>query len=270
MAWSANDPVRSSQWLRDVEGLAFAIRASVRAGDHRPPFVLVHGIGVSHRYLALLHDVLAEHRSVYAIDLPGFGGLPKPPRDVDVAAMAAALGDVVASLGVGPVVLVGHSMGSQWVIELAAQRPELVTDVVAMGPVADSRHRTVLAQSAALALDTLGEGPAINLVVFTDYVRCGPRWYLTQLRHMLAHRTEDRVAALRCPLLIVRGERDPIAGLEWCRLLRDRAPRAVLVAIPGQFHVAQQSRPRAVASAILAHVGHGGQRSEPAEITHNE
>lgn len=254
MTWTPTDQVEPAQWLRDVDGLTFAVRASVRVGVDRPAIVLVHGIGVSHRYLALLHDVLAEQRTVYSIDLPGFGGLPKPPRDVDVPAMAAALGVVVASLGAGPVVLVGHSMGSQWVVELAMQRPELVTDVVAMGPVADARHRTALAQTAALALDTLGEGPAINVVVFTDYVRCGPRWYLIQLRHMLAYRLEDRVAELRRPLLLIRGERDPIAGREWCRMLRDRAPRASLVAIPGQFHVAQQSRPRAVASAILAHV----------------
>lgn len=260
MTWSATDRVQPTQWRHDVDGLAFAVWASSRVEGDRPPIVLVHGIGVSHRYLTLLHEVLAQQRTVYSTDLPGFGGLPKPPRDIDVAEMAAALGVVVESLGDGPVVLVGHSMGSQWVVELAVQRPELMTDVVAMGPVADARHRSVLAQSAALALDTLGEGPATNAIVFTDNVRCGPRWYLAQLRHMLAYRLEDRVRELARPLLIIRGERDPIAGPEWCRMLRDRASRAALVSIPGQFHVAQQSRPRAVASAILAHVGPCGMR----------
>ena len=216
--------------------------------------MLVHGIGVSHRYLSRLHDELARSRSVYSIDLPGFGGLPKPGLDLDVPAMAAGLATVIESLGVGPVVLVGHSMGSQWVVELGAQRPELVAHVVAMGPVADTRHRTVLAQSVALAVDTLGETPEINALVFTDYLRCGPFWYLTQLRHMLGYRLEDRVSSLQSPLLVIRGGRDPIAGLEWCRLLRDRAARGALALIPGQRHVAQQSAPRAVAAAILAHV----------------
>jgi pimeloyl-ACP methyl ester carboxylesterase len=237
-----------------VDGLSFRVlESSETGGAQHPAVVLVHGIGVSHRYLARLHDVLARSRRVVSIDLPGFGGLPKPERDLDVPAMAGALATVVESLGVGAVVLVGHSMGSQWVVELGVQRPDLVTDVVVMGPVTDARHRTVLAQTLALSIDPLGESPAINAIVFTDYLRCGPRWYLTQLRHMLAYPIEHRVSLLACPLLIVRGAHDPIAGLEWCRLLRERAGEAAVVLIPRGHHVVQHSAPRAVASAILAH-----------------
>ncbi|MHC2999123.1 alpha/beta fold hydrolase [Microbacterium sp. HJ5] len=232
--------------------LVFRVLSSPRPRSEKPAVVLVHGIGVSHRYLSRLHAELAQTRSVHSLDLPGFGGLPKPVGDVDVPRMAEGIATVLASLDVGPVVLVGHSMGSQWVVEVGARRPDLVTHVVAMGPVADARHRSVFAQTAALAVDTLGETPAINAVVFTDYLRCGPRWYLAQLRHMLAYRIEDRAAALTRPLLVVRGSRDPIAGMEWCRLLRDRADDGSLVVIPGGHHVAQQSRPRAVAAAILA------------------
>ena len=125
----------------------------------------------------------------------------------------------------------------------------------------------MLAQTVALATDTLGEPPLINAIVFSDYLRCGVPWYLTQLRHMLTYPIEDRVAELARPLLLIRGSRDPIAGLEWSRLLRERADaaagpsarsasasRSSLVVIPGQHHVAQHSAPRAVASAILAHV----------------
>ncbi|WP_019179775.1 alpha/beta fold hydrolase [Microbacterium yannicii] len=257
----ANARVARADGRIDVGDLAFRILASVREPyPDRRPVVLVHGIGVSHRYLSRLHDELAQTRSVYSIDLPGFGGLPKPGRDVDVPEMAAALATVIESLGVGPVVLVGHSMGSQWVVELGVHKPELVTDVVAMGPVTDTRHRSIAAQTLALATDTLGETPAVNAVVFSDYLRCGVPWYLTQLRHMLAYRIEDRVPSLRSPLLVIRGSRDPIAGLEWCRLLCSRAPRGTLVLIPGQNHVAQQSAPRAVAAAIIAHVD--GPRAE--------
>lgn len=242
---------RRESWRVDIDGLAFRVIAT-RGGIGRP-VVLVHGIGVSHRYLARLHDVLAENRTVYSIDLPGFGGLPKPTTDVDVTAMASALGKVVESLDTGEVVLVGHSMGSQWVVELGVRRPELMSFVVAMGPVADEAHRTMLAQTVALARDTLGEPPQVNAIVFSDYLRCGVPWYLTQLRHMLSYPLEDRVSSLSRPLLLIRGGSDPIAGLEWCRRLRDRAAQAELVIIPGQHHVAQHSRPRAVADAIVAH-----------------
>ena len=74
-----------------VDGLSFRVLESGEPAPGRPAIVLVHGIGVSHRYLSRLHDVLAKGRKVYSIDLPGFGGLPKPARDVDVPAMADAL-----------------------------------------------------------------------------------------------------------------------------------------------------------------------------------
>jgi pimeloyl-ACP methyl ester carboxylesterase len=90
--------------------------------------------------------------------------------------------------------------------------------------------------------------------VLVDYLRCGPRWYSQQLPFMLGYRIEDRVGDLTVPVLVLRGGKDPIAGLEWCRQLRDNARRGALVIIPGSHHVAQMSAPRAVASAILAHV----------------
>ncbi|WP_309064230.1 alpha/beta fold hydrolase [Microbacterium sp.] len=220
-----------------------------------PLFVLVHGIGMSHRYLSRLQDVLATRVRTLAVDLPGFGGLPKPGTDLDVPAMAAAIGRVLDVEGVRDAVLVGQSMGTQWVVELGAQRPELTRAVVVIGPVADARHRTLFGQSRALFVDTLGEPPGANALVFTDYLRCGPRWYLTQLRHMLGYPIERRVADLRMPLVIVRGARDPIAGREWCERLRDAARTGSLTEIPGRVHNAQHSAPAAVAAAILTHVG---------------
>lgn len=235
-----------------VRGLTFRATISESAESDDSAVVLIHGIGVSHRYLSRLHRELARVRTVVSIDLPGFGGLPKPSDDPDVPAMSAALGNVIAMLDLGRVVLTGHSMGVQWVVETALQRPELVTHVVGIGPVADVEHRTALAQTRALAMDTLGEPPWINAIVFVEYLRCGIPWYLVQLRHMLGYAIEDRVVDLSVPLLIIRGTKDPIAGLRWCRLLRDRAPLAALVLVPGH-HVVQQSAPRAVSSAILAH-----------------
>lgn len=237
----------------EVEGLAFRVIRSPAPSASRT-YVLVHGIGVSHRYLRRLHARLALGGEVVSVDLPGFGCLPRPSDDLDVAAMARGLAALLDRMGLREVVVVGHSMGSQWVIELAAQRPDLVSHVVAMGPVADDRHWTPLAQARALAVDTLGESPAVNWLVFTDYLRCGMRWYSAQLRHMLTYPIEDRARSLTRPLLVLRGQRDPIAGLAWCRRLRDAARDALLVEVPRSRHVVQHRAPRAVAAAIDAFV----------------
>ncbi|WP_336645496.1 alpha/beta fold hydrolase [Microbacterium sp. USHLN186] len=243
-----------------VGGLVF--RTLTSSGPGTAIVVLVHGIGMSHRYLARLHRRLTAYATVVSVDLPGFGGLPRPAQDVDVTAMADALADVLDELLPARregLVLVGQSMGTQWVTELAVRHPELADAVVLIGPVTDDRRRTVLAQAALLALDTLREPPGANALVFSDYLRCGPVWYLTQLRHMLRYPIEDRVRGSGRRLLIVRGSRDPIAGRDWCRRLRDAARRGgtpvALVEIPGRAHNAQHSAPGAVAAAIVHTLG---------------
>ncbi|QMU98153.1 alpha/beta hydrolase [Microbacterium esteraromaticum] len=231
-----------------IGALRFGIRISPGPGD--AVLVLVHGIGMSHRYLARLHRALTAQGTVMSVDLPGFGGLPKPPHDVGIEEMADALGSLLDSIGTGPVLLVGQSMGTQWVVELAVRRPELVCGVVLIGPVADSRRRTVVQHAGMLAVDTMGEPPGANALVLGDYLRCGPAWYLAQLRHMLGYPIEERIARVTAPVLIVRGGRDPIASRSWCRRLRSAARRAGFVEVPGRVHNVQHTAPGAVASAI--------------------
>ncbi|WP_291042555.1 alpha/beta hydrolase [Herbiconiux sp.] len=224
-----------------------------QVGSAAPPVhVLVHGIGASHRYLSRLHDELALHGEVHSIDLPGFGGLPKPGHSPSVAEMARALGAALDLLGIPAGVLLGHSMGAQWVVELAVQRPDRATGVVIVGPVADDRHRSLPAQALALGIDILVEPPDVDLVVLLDYLRCGPAWFLRQSEPMLTYPIERRVAELAVPLLVVRGGLDPIAGIAWCRRLRDRAVDGRLAVVPGHRHVVQHTAPRAVADAVLS------------------
>lgn len=241
-------------WAFRVGDLSFRVHSSTTLSSAgHIPFVLLPGIGMSHRYLQRLHDVFSETNPVVTIDLPGFGGVPKPARSVDIPEMARAIGRVLDSLGVEQAVLVGHSMGTQWAVELAVQRPELVTHVVAVNPVTDDERRSLIAQAFALAVDTIGEPVSGNLLVVSDYLRCGQRLFFIQARHMLDYRIEHRVKELEAPLLILRGERDPIAGLQWCRRLRGSArPGTLLVNVPGHRHLVQRTAPRAVASAVRA------------------
>jgi len=145
-------------------------------------------------------------------------------------------------------------MGTQWAVELATQRPQLATHVVAVAPVVDDEHRSIVAQAVALGIDSLGEPVSGNLLVFSDYLRCGQSWFLNQMRHMLAYRIADRVGDLHAPLLILRGGRDRIVGMGWCRRLRHEAHPVALVTVPGHGHLVQRTAPRAVASAIQAFV----------------
>lgn len=101
----------------------------------------------------------------------------------------------------------------------------------------------------------LREPPGANAIVVSDYFRCGPRWYARQARHLRAYPIEERVAEVEAPVLIVRGERDPIARLDWCRRLAARSrrsPHASVLVVPRRAHAVQHTAPGEVATAILA------------------
>ncbi|KQQ83218.1 alpha/beta hydrolase [Pseudarthrobacter sp. SL88] len=224
-------------------------------GDAGPAYVLVHGIGVSHRYLRRLHEVLAATAPTYSLDLPGFGGTPRPGQQVSAEDYGAFIGEALASSGIESYILVGHSMGVQFTIEATHHAPDRVRQLVLMGPVVDERHRTVPRQSVALFLDALlRESASSNWAVLSDYFRCGPRWYFTELPVMMNYRTEERLAEIDLPVLVLRGGEDQVAGPEWSRRLAATARHGHFAEIPGAGHVAQHLRPQQVAEAIRSFV----------------
>ena len=217
-----------------------------------PVFVLLHGIGMSHRYYRRLQILLARHGDTYSLDLPGFGAAAKPDRQMSAAEYAAVIASTLETLGTGPVVVVGHSMGAQFATELAVLRPDLVSHVVLIGPVVDSAHRSVFRQSLALGFDSLMECSSGNAIVFTDYVRCGPRWYLTELPVMMSYDLEARLTEVVHPALVVRGSRDPVAARSWCLRLTAVTPNARFLEVPGKPHIVQHGAAGPMAAGMLS------------------
>jgi pimeloyl-ACP methyl ester carboxylesterase len=237
-------------------GHVFVSKTAAGSGPDRTAVVLIHGIGASHRYLSRLHGLLAESVDTYSIDLPGFGATPRPEKTLPVADHAAYILGALEQLGVLDFVLVGHSMGSQFAVEAALQQPGRISHLVLMGPVVDPLRRTVAQQATALGRDSLFfESPSSNALVFTDYLRCGPSWFLKTLRVMMDYRTDQRITGVTAPVLVLRGANDPVASADWCRRLTASAARGQLLEVEGTGHVVQHNRSVEVAGAILEFAG---------------
>lgn len=217
-----------------------------------PTFLLLHGIGLSHRSLAGLAEHLSPVGRVISYDLPGFGSNPRPRHRLTVEDHAALILRELGERGAGPVVVVGHSMGAQFAIEVARQAPGSVTHVVVIGPVVDVKRPTLTAQALALARDSVAEPLVTQLMVALDYVRCGPRWFFTQATAMRDYPTYRAIADIAHPVLVIRGENDPIADAPWCESLAGRAADGRLVTIPGHRHNVPHSNPADTAEVIAA------------------
>jgi pimeloyl-ACP methyl ester carboxylesterase len=243
-------------FVHEGETLLVKQRAHIRPA--RRNFLLVHGIGVSSRYFERLAVRLAEEGHVHNVDLPGFGGAPKPAHPMSIRRFAALLCAYLDAEKVRDCVLVGHSMGTQIVTEMARTRPDLAGAIVLIGPVVDPAAPTAVQQAVRLALDMLRETPASNLVVLADYARCGLLWYLRQLPAMLRYPALERFAEVRVPRLVMRGRNDTVAPREWAQTLAEASGGTRLVEIPQAAHVAQFTAPNAVADAVLRFTANAG------------
>lgn len=228
---------------------------SASPGGAGRAFVLVHGVGCSSRAYARLVAHLVAHGEVHALDLPGYGASPHPRHDVTVDEHADVVARYVREhvLGVGlpPPVLVGHSMGTQIVGQLLVDHPDVASAGVLLGPTAEPGARTFPRQAARLAVDAVGEPPrTIGMLLFDALVRCGPSYYLGQLRHVVAHRLEDVLPRTTAPVVVVRGEGDPVAPERWVRALAASAPLGRHRTVGGRHH-AMDVDPAGVAEAVL-------------------
>ncbi len=232
-------------------------------GPPRSPYVLVHGLGMTHRYLDRLRGELAADAVVHSVDLPGYGRDPRPKKQLAVEDHAALIVEALTVLGIRSCMLIGHSMGVQFVTAVALRAPVLVEHLVLIGPVVDRLRRTILQQAMSLAHDTFRESPSANLIVSSDYFRTGLRWYARQLLPMMEYPLERAIERVRCPVLVVRGGRDPLARRRWCHELAARAPRGSFVEIDGQPHVVQHSAAGPVAVSIVDFRSRSGRSEAP-------
>ena len=99
-----------------------------------PPLVLVHGFGGDLNSWMFNQAVLAETRTVIALDLPGHGRSSKDVGSGEMGVLVGAVLDLLDSLGLESVHLAGHSMGGALSVALALKRLERVESLTLIGP----------------------------------------------------------------------------------------------------------------------------------------
>ncbi len=243
--------VLASDWL-DLDGVRFHARTAPRAGA--PAVVLVHGIGVSSRYMVPLAEALATFASVHALDLPGFGRSTKPRRTLTTSELGRALSAWLERAGVETPVVVGNSFGCQVAVELAVREPARLRGVVLVGPTVDPAARNAARQIARWVASGLVERPSLLLVLGRDYLDAGPARIWRTFEESLGDPIAEKLRRVAVPALVVRGSRDPIVPARWAERAAALLPRGRLAVVPGGGHALNYSRPRDLARLVRAFV----------------
>jgi pimeloyl-ACP methyl ester carboxylesterase len=193
------DPPRKPWSGEELEAGGVRLHVRRTPGPEAVSAVYVHGLNGSATNWTDLAWLLSEHAGGMAVDLPGFGRTT--PTDGFVyspAANAEVLAAFLRGLDLGPVHLLGNSLGGTVSMMLAATHPELVRTLTLISPaVPDLRPSTRRLSDPRLPLLFL---PVIGPRVRRALIAMTPRERAMQLIRLCVADpsiiTEARIAEL--------------------------------------------------------------------------
>lgn len=197
------------------------------------------------------------------MDLRGHGSSDKPPGPYSLSDFASDVAGVIDHLGVGPLPVVGISLGGMTAFQLAADRPALVSrlmsvnalpafDVAELGKLQVALRKLV---TRFMGMEKMGELLAPKLFPDED---------MAEEREMLIERwaqndkkayraafqaildwpgVADEMTRFDKPVLVVASDQD-YTSVESKRPLIDRMPTARMVVIENAHHAVPVERPQ--------------------------
>lgn len=254
-----------------------------------PTAVLCDGLVCDGFIFKYLWNDLAVRMDVAHFNYRGHGR-SEAPRDrerIDVPSLASDVQAVRAHLNDPPVVLVGHSLGTQVALEAYRQCPESIRALVLLcgsfGRVTHTfKGSDILANVLPGLMDFAVKHPklvravwgrmpiktAVRLAQLMGDIdrRVRPEDVEPYFRHvadfdfelflrMLSfageHSAQDLLASVEVPTLVIGGENDTFTPPALSEAMAEALPRGELFLVPGGTHVAPLEQPELIQSRIL-------------------
>jgi pimeloyl-ACP methyl ester carboxylesterase len=222
------------------------------------PLVLIMGLGADHAAWELHLDAYRRRFRCFAVDNRGAGVSTAPAGPYSTAQMADDYAGLIDELAIGPVRVIGISMGGAIAQELALRRPDLVERLVLVSSWArcDEYTAEIFRQFAAVR-------GAVEPAAFTQVLQLwiwSPRYvneHLDELRDereqpaenlmtqqafeaqcaaCIDHDALARLGDLRVPTLLTAGNADIFTPLRLAHELRDHIGDSRLEIFPDAGH----------------------------------
>ncbi|MFI7212833.1 alpha/beta fold hydrolase [Micromonospora maritima] len=253
-----------------VEGQAGTGLNVVDFGGDGPGSLLLHGLTGRAANWTATARWLTRHGRVVGYDARGHGHSDKPDGPYDRAAYVGDAIAVIEALGLGPALVVGHSMGGLTAWQLAGARPDLVRGVVIadMNPVTPpdlvDRWRRWLADwpvpfpTLADVRDYFGAARGTEGESFVEVMAggpdgwrplAGPAHVLASLAHWADRDHRPELGSVRCPALVVAGaESDQPVDRQ--REMAALLPDGRFALVPDAGHVLHYDNPAGWRAAV--------------------
>ena len=230
-------------------------------GRGRPLLVAVHGWLLAGRLWDPLARALEPDWQLWAPDLPGFGGRPRPRGlQPSLASYGRWLAEAVVShANHRPVVLLGHSLGGSVVLHAAGQLgPQLraIVQVASGGGIFQPKAFAQVRRGGAAFLQW--RPTWLQSLPYTDSIRSPLVADLRAARGLLACSTNrgavrqlpQITSGLQVPSLWIAGRRDQVMEAGYVRHLAGYAPDHRIVVLEGVGHLPMQENPQLLATTL--------------------
>jgi len=210
------------------------------------PLVLLHGgmLTIDLNFASLI-PTLAQTHTVIGVEMQGHGRTANIDREITYANLATDIVALLDYLGIERAAVLGHSMGGGVALELAVNHPDRVSAIVPISASVskDGMHPDLLDPST---FETSSIMPTAQ--DFADfkgaYERLSPHpeqfdAFLMSLSGMdsdFAGWTDEQLAGISCPVLIVQGDND-FTTVAHAGVMLAKIPNSTLAVIPATTHM---------------------------------
>jgi len=241
-----------------------------------PDVIFLHGWASSSKMWAGLLPQLAADYRCWSLDLPGFGDSDKPPTSwYSIPNYTAMVLEFARLHALGPLRLVGHSMGGLIALDLGARHPEQVERLVAINPVITGRPRLRPLARPSYSRHVLQWAMRVSPPVMQPLL-AHPLGYRVTGLHPLRRRTEEffkstadslfssgraiiaydltpLLPRILAPTLIIVGDRDANVSSREGRFAAGRIPSARLQVMRAG-HLLTDDKPAEVLQLLKRHL----------------
>lgn len=234
------------------------------------PMILLHGVSDSWHSFERVLPHLPPAIHAFAVTQRGHGDAERPATGYRTRDFAADVRALVDTLGLGPVVVVGHSMGSTNALRFAIDHPGRIRGLVLAGSFASYRGNPAATQLWESRISRLADpvDPAfVREFQESTLARAVPRAFLDTIvaeslklparvwRAAFEGFLEDDFDGLdriATPTLILWGDRDAICSRDDQRVLLGAIKGARLVVYEGAGHGLHWEEPERFAADLAA------------------